>query len=110
MLVMLVFALTLGAPVASADVGTGDGNSFAWFRDDDGDGIPNGMDDDWVRPEDGTGYQLKQRFGLVFAGLFGRSGGDGSVYQNQNRERKHQPEAPGDYLRIHRRLRDGSCE
>lgn len=25
--------------------------------DHDGDGIPNGLDPDWVRPEDGSGYQ-----------------------------------------------------
>ncbi len=25
--------------------------------DDDGDGIPNGQDADWIPPEDGTGYQ-----------------------------------------------------
>lgn len=31
------------------------------FKDDDGDGIPNGKDEDWVRPLDGTGYQEKVR-------------------------------------------------
>lgn len=28
------------------------------FQDADGDGIPNGEDPDWVRPQDGTGKQL----------------------------------------------------
>lgn len=31
--------------------------------DADGDGIPNGQDPDWVRPEDGTGRQLQHRRG-----------------------------------------------
>jgi len=29
---------------------------YKWMRDDDGDGIPNGQDDDWVSPGDCTGY------------------------------------------------------
>lgn len=28
---------------------------FNWMRDDDGDGIPNCLDPDYVKPEDGTG-------------------------------------------------------
>jgi len=88
---MLAFAVTLGASVASADVGSG-GNSFAWFRDADGDGIPNGMDDDWVRPEDGTGYQVKNRFGFLLIGPLGGTGDGGYVYQNQNRQHKNQPD------------------
>jgi hypothetical protein len=32
-------------------------------RDADGDGIPNGQDEDYVRPRDGTGYQGKERSG-----------------------------------------------
>ncbi len=31
--------------------------------DDDGDGIPNGQDEDYVRPEDGTGRQVKSAKG-----------------------------------------------
>jgi len=27
------------------------------YRDHDGDGIPNGLDPDWVAPQDGTGYK-----------------------------------------------------
>ncbi len=106
---MLAFAVTLGPSVASADVGSG-GNSFAWFRDADGDGIPNGMDDDWVRPEDGTGYQAKNRFGFLLIGPFGGNGDGGYVYQSQNRQRKNQPETPGDCLKIRLQLRDGSCK
>jgi len=29
---------------------------YNWMRDDDGDGIPNCIDPDYVKPEDGTGY------------------------------------------------------
>jgi hypothetical protein len=32
-------------------------------RDADGDGIPNGQDPDWVKPEDGTGYKEQNRAG-----------------------------------------------
>ncbi|SYZ72159.1 exported hypothetical protein [Candidatus Zixiibacteriota bacterium] len=31
-------------------------NGFMWFRDADGDGIPNGLDPDYTRPLDGTGF------------------------------------------------------
>ncbi|HPW17259.1 MAG TPA: hypothetical protein PLP83_02630 [Candidatus Aminicenantes bacterium] len=40
----------------------GDGiNDLA--RDHDGDGIPNGQDPDWARPQDGTGYKGQNRNG-----------------------------------------------
>jgi hypothetical protein len=32
------------------------GHCYNWLRDDDGDGIPNCLDEDYVPPEDGTGY------------------------------------------------------
>lgn len=41
--------------------GSADQNQWNFDRDADGDGIPNCIDDDWVPPEDGTGYQ--NRFG-----------------------------------------------
>ena len=34
-------------------------NSYKWLRDDDGDGIPNCDDPDYVPPEDGDGIQWK---------------------------------------------------
>jgi hypothetical protein len=34
-------------------------------KDADGDGIPNGEDDDWTRPLDGTGYKEQHKKGLV---------------------------------------------
>jgi len=60
-----VLLLAFGSTVASAGglfgpKGDGIGNMFnyffQWLRDNDGDGIPNCLDPDWVRPEDGTGY------------------------------------------------------
>ena len=33
---------------------------YQWLRDDDGDGIPNCLDPDYVKPEDGTGYSYKK--------------------------------------------------
>jgi len=40
----------------------GDGiNDLA--KDADGDGIPNGQDPDWVKPQDGTGYQEQHKNG-----------------------------------------------
>jgi len=37
--------------------------SYQLTRDDDGDGIPNGQDPDWVKPADGTGYQGQHKIG-----------------------------------------------
>ena len=34
-------------------------NAHKWLRDDDGDGIPNCLDPDYVPPEDGDGNQWK---------------------------------------------------
>ena len=42
---------------------SGDGPGYGYgygdlqMADDDGDGIPNGQDPDWVPPEDGDGYR-----------------------------------------------------
>lgn len=44
-----------------------DGDGFNDLApDDDGDGIPNGLDPDYVRPEDGTGNQHQHRWGFLF--------------------------------------------
>lgn len=46
-----------------------DGDGFNDLAPDaDGDGIPNGLDPDFVRPEDGTGnqYQTRYRWGFLF--------------------------------------------
>jgi hypothetical protein len=105
---ILLFAATLGPNQAAADAG--DGHSFAWFRDADGDGIPNGMDEDWLRPEDGSGYQVKNQFGLYGFGLVLGNGDGGYVYGPQYRYRKNQPDTLGDFIRLRQQLRDGSCK
>ena len=38
-------------------------------RDDDGDGIPNGQDDDYVPLRDGSGKQRGKRYGCAIVGL-----------------------------------------
>lgn len=84
--------------------------SFAWmhkwFRDHDGDGIPNGKDPDWVPPLDGTGYQDQHRNGSVSGDPEGYTHRNQSQYRYTIRE-KHQQFENGDLLRL--RLRDGSC-
>nr|MEE4268085.1 hypothetical protein [Candidatus Krumholzibacteria bacterium] len=91
---MIMSALTLLASGALAQdtdpvtnpgggFGPGDGSGECQFIDEDGDGfndlapdhdgdgIPNGLDPDYVRPEDGTGAQNQYRFG-VLVDVFGR--------------------------------------
>jgi hypothetical protein len=58
--------------------------------DDDGDGIPNGQDPDYVRPQDGTGHQFGQMHGT------GRMYGKGNAY--------------GLGLRTQSRLHTGVCD
>jgi len=57
---MAIFALAAPSVMAGNVKGSQDGSFFKyfyqWLRDDDGDGIPNCLDPDYVRPEDGTGY------------------------------------------------------
>lgn len=72
-LFVLLISLTALTAFAQDDVtfGPGQGNGVCQFIDEDGDGfndlapdadgdgIPNGMDEDFVKPEDGTGNQYK---------------------------------------------------
>ena len=53
----------------------GDGINDLLLRDHDGDGIPNGQDPDWEKPQDGTGYQ------------------DGNRHQGENGQLKKGPQA-----------------
>ena len=55
-LTALAFTLSLGVTQASADGGKDFSYfyQFQWLRDADGDGIPNCLDDDWERPQNGT--------------------------------------------------------
>ena len=69
---------------AYAQTGPGNGNGVCEFIDEDGDGfndlapdadgdgIPNGMDPDYVRPEDGSGNQYGWgRYAKMMSQLFG---------------------------------------
>jgi hypothetical protein len=72
-LLTLLMSLLAVAAFAQDDVtfGPGQGNGVCQFIDEDGDGfndlapdadgdgIPNGMDEDYVRPEDGEGNQFR---------------------------------------------------
>lgn len=81
--VILLGVFVLTASSVMAGEGKGIYNNYQWLRDDDGDGIPNCQDPDYVPPQDGTGYG---RLGPVEdTGI--------SVDQNQCRDR----------------LGDGSC-
>jgi hypothetical protein len=112
-------ALLIGASQVSAGNGSmfgGGFNFFQWLRDADDDGIPNGQDEDWTSPRDGSGF--KSRFG--FGDGNGDTNGDGSGARHEinNRFNFRYNETEGDMLRdrdqardkIRSRLRDGSCE
>jgi hypothetical protein len=71
MTILLSLMVVLLAGAASAQDFGPAGNGVCGFVDEDGDGfndlapdadgdgIPNGLDEDYVKPEDGTGYQHK---------------------------------------------------
>lgn len=121
---LAVFALALGASHAQAVTGPIYGLSFQWFRDADGDGIPNHLDDDWVRPEDGTGYQMKhgitsptacsslrieqsrQAFRYMWRHHVKSPGLEADQIRDRIRDRLH--DGTGDQVRL--RLRDESCK
>lgn len=60
--VVLVAVLALGVPSVMAANGNGGSEKgpfeflYKWLRDADGDGIPNCLDPDYVRPQDGSGF------------------------------------------------------
>jgi hypothetical protein len=70
LLVVLIGLLAVSAN-AQDTFGPGQGNGICQFIDEDGDGfndlapdadgdgIPNGLDEDYVRPEDGSGSQMR---------------------------------------------------
>ena len=51
-----------GPGTAAVTSAAGAGNAFRLDRDADGDGIPNGQDADWTRPQDGSGYKGQHKF------------------------------------------------
>ncbi len=70
-LMTALFVLMLASMATAQDFGPGQGNGVCQFIDEDGDGfndlapdadgdgIPNGLDEDYVRPEDGSGSMLR---------------------------------------------------
>lgn len=81
---ILGVAWMISAPAANAGngPGTGDGHAFfyQWFQDSDGDGIPNCQDEDWVRPEDGSGFM--HQIGMAFGSMGATSGaGTGNLFE-----------------------------
>ena len=54
------------------------------LRDHDNDGIPNGQDPDWTRPNDGTGNQFKKGNGNQSGNGNGERNGDGNRSGNRN--------------------------
>ena len=77
-LFLAALCVLLMASVAGAQgFGPGDGTGECQFIDEDGDGfndlapdadgdgIPNGQDPDYVRPEDGAGNQLRHQYGKL---------------------------------------------
>jgi hypothetical protein len=85
--------------------------NFSWLRDADGDGIPNGIDDDYVPPEDGTGYQDKHRNSLTTDGP--GPGFNGSTFgpqaMLQYRLGYQYQSMSGDLVRLRLQLHDQSC-
>ena len=111
LIALFMFAMTLGAPQASAaTAGTeqGFGYFFQWFRDADGDGIPNGLDTDWIRPQDGDGYKTNHSHGKTELPA-ATTELDGNYLRKQYRFR-YDPAGGGEQLQIHKRLKDGDCD
>lgn len=77
-------ALAQDEPIHEPGTGPGQGNGVCQFIDEDGDGfndlapdhdgdgIPNGLDPDYVRPEDGTGQQHQHQLGALSRQQLGR--------------------------------------
>jgi hypothetical protein len=110
LIAVFMSAMTLGASQASAVTGPGQdfGYYFRWLRDADGDGIPNGLDDDWMRPKDGDGFKMEHRHGKT-DGVLAVTVGDGNYLRKQYRFR-FDPSGDGERKQIHQRLKDGDCE
>jgi len=91
---LAIFVLASPAVMAGEGRGPGEGMFkyfYQWLRDDDGDGIPNCLDPDYVRPEDGSGY------GKLGPALTGDCDGDKDQLQVRDR------------IRDREQLKDGSC-
>ena len=82
---LVLFLVAMGSNTASAQAKSGlgkttQGQTWGSF-DDDGDGIPNCQDPDYVRPKDGTGKKLGKMLGgnsLNGKGGYGPGNGAGN--------------------------------
>ena len=100
-LITAILILMLATLASAQDFGPGQGNGVCQFIDEDGDGfndlapdadgdgIPNGMDEDYVRPEDGTGNMYRygqagemggKEFGFAKGEGMGQGAGGGQGY------------------------------
>ncbi|HPF69108.1 MAG TPA: hypothetical protein PLQ13_00440 [Candidatus Krumholzibacteria bacterium] len=96
----IIFAILMLSAGFAAAQGFGPGDGTCNFIDEDGDGyndlapdadgdgIPNGLDPDYVKPEDGTGSQMKHQYGKAsdeLAKSFGAAMGAarGALLMNQ---------------------------
>jgi len=84
--------------------------NFEWFRDADGDGIPNCLDDDWAPPQDGTGYQDKHGLGSGSSDAMPDNGRAQGVSQNKYRHGSVNEVGAGDRIKSRLQSRDGSCK
>ena len=89
-LLSIILVLMLASVATAQDFGPGQGNGVCQFIDEDGDGfndlapdadgdgIPNGMDEDYVKPEDGTGNMYRRGQAVEMGGKeFGFAKGEG---------------------------------
>lgn len=95
-ILILALGILLTAGLANAQgFGPGDGSGDCPFIDEngdgfndlapdaDGDGIPNGQDPDYVKPEDGTDSQMRKgQAALQGNGFFGRGLGQALAYMH----------------------------
>ena len=106
---MVGLAIVIGASDANAEGGKmrlSHFFNFEWFRDADGDGIPNCLDDDWTPPQDGTGYQDKHGLGSANSGAMTGNGQNQGVSQNRHRHGSDNESGVGDRTRSRSRLND----
>ena len=121
--IAMIFGLifVIGATQVSAGNGSGSWgifNFFQWQRDADDDGIPNGQDEDYVRPQDGTGFKSMFGFGSGNEATSGEGDGDGVQNEYNHRYIYRYNQVEGDMLRdqdrlgdkTRLRLHDGSCD
>jgi len=85
MFLLLIGVILLLIPSAAMSDG-----GYAWMADDDGDGIPNGDDPDWIPPEDGSGHQRQNNGKPTFMSFISDL-------------------LDGDNVRLQLQLQDGSC-